>query len=139
MECLSRGGAGAVFVEKDGRSAAVLESNLESLGYTARSRVLRDDVRDALERLSGEKQCFDLVFADPPYNKSRCPRPDETAWFAELLQSSTLASLLAKEGLLLIEHFKKDTAHPPTHLILRREYRFGDTVVSAFENAAGQG
>jgi len=64
IEALSRGAAGAHFVESDRRAAAVVEANLADLGLADRGTVLRRPVEVAIDDLPDG---LDLVLADPPY------------------------------------------------------------------------
>ena len=67
IEALSRGGASAVFVEKDARAAEVIARNF------ARTRlqgeVKQMDVFSYLDRVA-KPGAFDIIFADPPYAKA---------------------------------------------------------------------
>lgn len=62
IECLSRGAAEVVFVDKNPASAALTKSNLK--GIEGRFRVVTSDFMGVLR--SGESK-FDIVFVDPPY------------------------------------------------------------------------
>jgi 16S rRNA (guanine(966)-N(2))-methyltransferase RsmD len=64
LEALSRGAAGAMFVESDQRAAAVIEQNIETLGV--RGAVLR---RAAVASVLATRpdRPFELILADPPY------------------------------------------------------------------------
>ena len=63
LEALSRGAAFACFVDEDSRAIAAIRANVETLGASARCRIL---ARSA-QALPPE-QPFDLVLADPPYS-----------------------------------------------------------------------
>ncbi len=67
LEALSRGASRVVFVDRSTASVATLSRNLEALGVTESSRILRSDAIRAVKRLGRERARFDLVFADPPY------------------------------------------------------------------------
>jgi 16S rRNA (guanine966-N2)-methyltransferase len=121
IEALSRGAASGVFVEKDTRTAALIEENLQVTGFTAVARVVRADA----ERLNlASLGRFDLVFADPPY-----------ALVLESRALGAIASLLADAGVAVVEHGIE--APPPTPVGLeafdRREY--GDTGVTFYRRA----
>jgi 16S rRNA (guanine966-N2)-methyltransferase len=64
LEALSRGAASAIFVESDGRAAAVIAQNIDVLG--ARGAVVRRGAVDAV-LAAGADVAVDLVLADPPY------------------------------------------------------------------------
>lgn len=143
IETLSRGAASATLVEKDPRAAKLIEDNLRKTHLTEKARLLRTDIRQALEWLHKDKATFDLIFADPPYNKGGRPSLEEKevhppprkppveafSWLNELLTSEHLPALLAPEGVLLIEFFKKETPTNSPNFKLSREFRFGDTLV----------
>lgn len=75
LEALSRGAEWATFVEKDAEATALLERNIEKLGYGDRSRVMRGSALNlrpgirsrGLGGLGPGGLVFDLVFVDPPY------------------------------------------------------------------------
>src|SRR5688500_13537138 len=90
IEALSRGAKTAVFVEKDSRTAALIEENLAATGFTERGRVIRVDA----ERFPlGDLPPFDFVFADPPY-----------ALVQESRAVAAMGPLLATGGIALVEH-----------------------------------
>lgn len=63
IECLSRGAAHVVFVERDRRAIAALDANLATLGFADRATVLSEPVSAALPALPPA----DIAFCDPPY------------------------------------------------------------------------
>jgi 16S rRNA (guanine966-N2)-methyltransferase len=65
LEALSRGGAHATFVEANPRTAAVIDRNVESLGLTGATVLVRP-VAAVLGAGLGDP--VDLVLADPPYD-----------------------------------------------------------------------
>lgn len=132
IECLSRGAARAILVEQDRRTTALLRENLERTGLLDRAEIWCSDVRGALERLQRDPAIFDIVFADPPYDKA--PRSEASAfsWTRLLLESSALHSILAPDGRFLLEHFKKDTRLESDLFRMSRQFAFGDTIVSVF-------
>ena len=64
LEALSRGAAGATFVERDPKALKLLRRNVDTLGETERSQVRRGD---ALDSANWGSTAPDLVFFDPPY------------------------------------------------------------------------
>jgi 16S rRNA (guanine966-N2)-methyltransferase len=67
LEALSRGAAQALFVETSVEGRGVIRTNIEALGLTGVTRILRRDATD-LGR-AGTIIPFDLVFCDPPYGR----------------------------------------------------------------------
>ncbi len=89
IEALSRGASSADFVDADSRSLAVVRSNLELLGATDQSSLIRADAVDFAGRLTAES--YDVVFADPPYVSDACVR------IAEIWLRSPFSGLLGIE------------------------------------------
>ena len=69
IEALSRGSAGATFIEKETLHARVLEKNLKLCGFEESCEVIILPAENGLRLLSGRRQQFDIVFADPPYER----------------------------------------------------------------------
>ncbi|MBA3516835.1 MAG: 16S rRNA (guanine(966)-N(2))-methyltransferase RsmD [Rhizobiales bacterium] len=67
LEAISRGAAYALFVEAGVEGRSLIRANIEALGLTGITRILRRDATD-LGR-AGAIPPFDLVFCDPPYGK----------------------------------------------------------------------
>ena len=72
IEALSRGAAKATFVDHDRSAAAVIRSNLTTLGegFVERSSVV---LTDAMSFVSNMPEC-DVLLADPPYAFSDWPQ-----------------------------------------------------------------
>jgi len=66
LEALSRGGRQTVFVETDRSALKCLNSNIEMCGFLSSSDVVSRSVESYVGGLNAD-DCFDLVFADPPY------------------------------------------------------------------------
>src|SRR5947208_3100935 len=95
LECLSRGAAHAVCVEKSYRHAGFLRQNLATAQLdAARVEVRVQDAFTALAQLAAAGQRFDLIFADPPYGEKNVERRS-TSFAQQLLDNSNLPSLLA--------------------------------------------
>src|SRR5215470_10413765 len=64
LECLSRGAAGALCVEKSSRHAEILRHNFQAAGFPAGGLQVRvQDVFAAVAQLAAAKEQFDLVLA----------------------------------------------------------------------------
>lgn len=122
IEALSRGAAGAVLVDADRRACECAKTNLLSTKLDA--RVVCMDVFTFLNR-KPDAPAFDLIFADPPYAQPHLP-PDLAA---QLLKHPVLPSLLAPDGLLILE-VAKNWSPPATPLwsCLRRK-KYGATEI----------
>jgi 16S rRNA (guanine966-N2)-methyltransferase len=127
IEALSRGAASAVFVEKDGAAARVIEANLQATGLAGPgARVVRGDVLAWIGRPPLAGAPFDLVIVDPPYADSD-------------LLARTLAALgavdapLVPSARVVAKHFWRD--RPPDRIGLlasERDRRFGETALTFY-------
>lgn len=91
LECLSRGAAEVVFVERARPAVEVIHRNLAALGFTDRATVVRGDVVAVVGGL-GRAAWFDLAFCDPPYDLD--PWPELLALIpADLLVAHTEGDL----------------------------------------------
>jgi 16S rRNA (guanine(966)-N(2))-methyltransferase RsmD len=67
IEALSRGAERASFLDTNPRAIRTIEANLETTGYTARAKVLRQDAFSFLSQSSAA--AFDYVYVAPPQYK----------------------------------------------------------------------
>ncbi len=96
IEALSRGASSVLFVEEDRQSIEVIQKNLAKTRLEGRVR--RQDVFDFLRISSGIAK-FRVVFADPPYEKTKSgERFTET-----LLTNKALVQLLEPDGVFILE------------------------------------
>jgi 16S rRNA (guanine(966)-N(2))-methyltransferase RsmD len=131
IEALSEGAEFATFVDSSLQSIKIIKRNLESLNLEKRSKTVGKDCFKVLPKLSarggsayGRQGKFGIIFADPPY---LCD-------FAQKVIDSVVEyDLLEKDGILVLEHHKKETFKcPEEELLYIKAKRFGDTMVSFF-------
>jgi 16S rRNA (guanine966-N2)-methyltransferase len=128
LEALSRGAAHATFVERDARAVQALRANVTSLGVERAARVVRDDVRRALQMLRRGAERFDVVFLDPPYDG------DDVATTLEALGGG---ELLGGGAVVVAQHLtKRAPAASVGALGAFRARRFGETTLTFFRRAA---
>ena len=66
LEAVSRGAAGATFVDKSKDAAAIIAKNIEKTRLSDSCRLLCSDVNDFIRAFKNRKK-YDIVFIDPPY------------------------------------------------------------------------
>jgi 16S rRNA (guanine966-N2)-methyltransferase len=120
LEALSRGAAGAVFVERDREACRVIQRNLEKLRLTG-ADVRCEDALAALrhERVRGRR--YDLVLADAPYEE----------W--ERLQEALgelVRDVLEEDGLAVVETAAGIEPQLPLDLVTTR--RYGSARITVF-------
>lgn len=127
LEALSRGAAGAVFVEADARRCRHIRDALAALGWADRGSVHNGRVERALGTLAADG--FGVAFADPPYAL--------TDW-QPLMGLLNREGLLAEGAVVVAEH-RHDTGLADEYggLTLLTRRRYGDTAISIYEKSKG--
>lgn len=96
IEALSRGASSALFVEEDRQSVLIIERNLAKTKLEGRVR--QQDVFDFV-RHAGSAETFQIVFADPPYEKTK----HGESYTEKLLNNEALPRLLDTSGVFVLE------------------------------------
>jgi 16S rRNA (guanine966-N2)-methyltransferase len=123
IEALSRGAASSTFVERDSRAVAAIERNLAQAHFDGRVR--KQDVFEFLQRAS-TAETYDLIFADPPYERSQLGPGFTTL----LLRNHHLPLRLTTEGLFVLEKRpgEKLPANDFWEVVRRRTYGATETL-----------
>ncbi|MBW2544229.1 MAG: 16S rRNA (guanine(966)-N(2))-methyltransferase RsmD [Deltaproteobacteria bacterium] len=121
IESLSRGSAGVVFIEKEPLHAVALRKNLSLCGFDKISEVIVSTAENGIRVLSGRSRYFDVVFADPPYDKGLA---------AKTLCLLGECDLISRDGVLVIEHSFREDVVAGNEFDLTDQRRYGDTVIS---------
>jgi 16S rRNA (guanine(966)-N(2))-methyltransferase RsmD len=70
LESLSRGARFVTFVERDPRTVATLERNIEKAGFVQDSKVVTTDAFRVAPAVGTGEDDYNLIFVDPPYADS---------------------------------------------------------------------
>lgn len=118
IECLSRGAAEAVFVDRDRKAVRIIKENLETCGFSA--KVLCADALSFLEHCDR----FDLIFIDPPY---------DSGLYEKVLRTVNVVDILLDDGIIIVESRVGEELPelvPPYRK--GRDYRYGNTKISLY-------
>lgn len=127
LECLSRGAAFVLSVEKSAKHAGFIRDNRQLAGLPGeRHQVRVQDVFVLLAQLAAAKERFDLVLADPPYGEKNLGRRS-TSFAQRLLDDPELPQVLAEQGLFILGHAKRDTLTLPAAWQETRCLKHGDS------------
>ena len=96
IEAISRGAALVYFVERARKACQIIRENLKSLEVEDGFKILEMDLIKAFDVITTP---IDLVFIDPPYEREDL--------YETCLNRFGGGSLLAPDGLLIIEHSKR--------------------------------
>ena len=131
LEALSRGAAEVVMVDNGVESLKLIRENLQIFEINTKVsgspvRVMPAEVSKAFHLLYQEGLKFDILMADPPYEKGVLKK----------LQGLLLQyPILKKDGIFAVEHGNDDTevlADFPYPVVRQKEY--GDTMLTLFRN-----
>ena len=99
LEAWSRGAGSVCWVEVEGRTLALLRKNVEGLAGVGSDRVVvRADALSFLARQAAGRGPWDLILADPPYDKD-----GQARWLEKTLSALSAAPILASDGILVFE------------------------------------
>ena len=132
LECLSRGAACVICVEKSPRHAEFIRGNAEAADFGEILETRTQDVFPALQQLAESGRQFDLILADPPYGEKNVNRRSNS-FAQQLLDDINLPRLLAPSGRFVLGHTKRDTLEIVVPWSEVKALKHGDTVMRFLE------
>jgi 16S rRNA (guanine966-N2)-methyltransferase len=129
IEALSRGAESVLFVEENRAALAAIERNLARTKFTATVR--QQDVF-AFLRSSQPAKPFTIIFADPPYEKTKSGE----AYTDLLLHDSRLPELLAPSGFFVLEKRPREAVTDTPFWSVARARKYGATEVLFLRHGA---
>jgi 16S rRNA (guanine(966)-N(2))-methyltransferase RsmD len=133
LEALSRGSASCDFVEQNKSAAAIIRKNLELCNWQNQGIVWPCAVAVALRKLTQQNQQFDIIFADPPFDKQK-EWDDFTIDIdkvALLLHNSTV--VLPYRSILIVQHSFRLSLDFSTVFECVQVRRAGESMLSFFQ------
>jgi 16S rRNA (guanine966-N2)-methyltransferase len=129
LECLSRGASHAVCVEKSSRHAGYIRQNLALCGFHhAHLEVRIQDVFAAIHQLAQNRNCFDLILADPPFGEKNTGHRS-LSLAQQLLDDPSLPTLLSADGCLILGHSKRDQLEITAPWAEQKRLHHGDSIM----------
>jgi 16S rRNA (guanine966-N2)-methyltransferase len=126
LEALSRGAGECVLVEYNSHCLWAIRKNLSGLRQEA-YEVYPAQADQAIKNLCRQARSFDIIFFDPPYYRDLAKKT---------LQTLAAYDILSPNGLVVIQHFKKDNLPVAAgDLTLLKQKIYGDTVLSLYRKA----
>lgn len=118
IECLSRGAAGAVFVDRDRDAVSIVKDNLKTCGMKA--TVLQEDSISFLNHCGK----FDVIFIDPPYDSDL---------YESALKIINLVDILSEGGIIICEARREKVLPEMTEPYRKRkEYNYGKVKICIY-------
>jgi 16S rRNA (guanine966-N2)-methyltransferase len=124
IEAMSRGAVRTVFVEKNAVTAGAIRKNISACGLGSDHEVLAVPCERGINILAQRRESFDIIFADPPYEKGYVERT--LFWLGG-------GSLLSANGIIAIEHSEKERWGDGSAFSLVDQRKYGDTMISFWE------
>jgi 16S rRNA (guanine(966)-N(2))-methyltransferase RsmD len=135
LEAFSRGALEVYCVEKDEKAYRVLNENIRNLKVHPQVRAVRADVFVALKEQLKKKAPFDLIIADPPYEKG---------FEIQILEAIDRENILKDKAILILEwsplKAKEIQSLPESvgSLTKIREQQYGDSFLSHYQYQSDQ-
>jgi 16S rRNA (guanine966-N2)-methyltransferase len=121
LEALSRGAKFCQFVEESAEARGVIRKNADAYGAIGMCKIWKRDATDLGD--CGPQSPFDLVFADPPYNKSLGEKA---------LQALIAGAWLSPKAVVVLEEAENAKVPDVTGLTLLDTRIYGDTQVRIY-------
>jgi len=126
FEAISRGVTDLVLVEYDRQCLEAIRKNISSLKPKA-CVLLPLEAEKAIKNFYETRKEFDIIFLDPPYYRDLAKKT---------LQILGAYDILAPNGLIVLQHFKKDNLPEASgDLVLCKQKGYGDTFLSFYQKS----
>lgn len=124
IEAMSRGAARVVFVEENVTMVTAITKNISSCGFREKYDVIKKSFDKGIRLLAKREETFDIIFADPPYEKGLVNNA---------LDTMSKYELIAEGGVIIFEHsFREKCKEEYESIVLKDQRRYGDTMLSFF-------
>ena len=125
LEAISRGASMVYFVDRSAKACGMIRSNLDTLDVDAGYSVLNMDLDAAVRKCRETNVRFDIAFLDPPYHREDLYESD--------LESFASRTLLASDGLVVVEHSRKmDLPEAAVRIRKVRNLKQGDSALTFY-------
>ncbi len=122
LEALSRGAAKAVFVERNPHLAEAINKNLAICGFDENYEIISAPVEKGIKLLGKRREQFDIIFADPPYEKDIVRK---------IFHLQGIGDLIPHDGVVVIQHSLREKLDLDIdNIILADQRKYGDTILS---------
>lgn len=127
IECLSRGAASAVFVDRRPDAVKLIRENLKITNLQDGARVVAGD---SMEYLKSLREKFDLIFLDPPY---------ASGLLEQALSDIAGFDICREHGIIMAES-PADAVLPALEAPYRlyREYRYGKIKLTVYHRQGSE-
>jgi 16S rRNA (guanine966-N2)-methyltransferase len=121
LEAVSRGAQKATLVEKNYKNSKIIGENIDICKFKDSTDLQIDDV---FSFITNSTDKYDLIFMDPPYNKG---------YEEKTLLLIHEYDLIKENGLVIIEHSKRDSIDDLATMTKIKEKQYGDTAITVLQ------
>lgn len=121
IEALSRGAEKVVFIERSQLHLQAIRRNLDECGFRSGYVTIHGNVEKGVKLLEREREKFDVIFVDPPYDRDLIKKS---------LYLVAVSGLLKKDGIIAVEHSVREEVFSDDVFMISDKRRYGDTVLS---------
>jgi 16S rRNA (guanine966-N2)-methyltransferase len=126
IEAISRKAKKVVFIEKSNLHVEILKKNIDLCGFNRDCEIIADTVKNGIRTLAVRQELFDIIFADPPYEKNM---------IRETLRLLSEYPLMAKNGIIVMEHSLKEECTGEGDFVVTDQRKYGDTGISFLKSS----
>lgn len=120
LEALSRGAAGAIFVDSLQESMIILRKNIQVCRFQEKSKIFKGRLPKILNKVKKYREHFDLIFVDPPYDKNL---------IVPTLQAIHNNKLIDAQSMVIVEHSPRESPECDAFKVIDQR-QYGQTFVS---------
>lgn len=121
FEAMSRGARCVTFVDVSKASVEVVSKNAASLNFGDGVKILNMPYGDFFRN---SKECFDLIFLDPPYNKG---------FIEPVLVDIVKNNRLSEKGIIVLESDDTDMHSEIDGLSVLKQKKYGRTYITVYQ------
>lgn len=121
LEAISRGALYSTICDIDKRAIELISHNAEQLRVADRMQIIN---KSAEEFLSGNKNNFDIIFLDPPYNKGK---------IAPIIEKIMKTNALSDDGIIVLESDDTDEHGEFLGLEVLKQRKYGRTYITVYK------
>lgn len=103
IEAVSRGASFVLFNELNKKRYIFIKNLVEEWGCDTITRVLSMPAGRCMRYASNQDYVFDIIFCDPPYEKSR----EKPVRYKMILREISETRILKPDGIVVVQHFDK--------------------------------
>ena len=124
IETISNGARLCYFVDNNGEVIKVLKENIKTLDISKYSKIILSDWKKMLNEFGNNKQKFDLIFVDPPYDYDV---------YEKVIKKVNELDLLNENGLLILEYANNKFMDEYDKLVAIKEKKYGYKNIKIFK------